>query len=302
MLKKVYEDLDHYFVTVRNDFSERVLEKERAHYVTQILRDPVKLLLNDMQSYRILRKEKPDVIITTGAGDVFPTCFLGKMQDCRIVFLETFARVSEPSMVGRLLNPLADLTLVQWKPMLQHYKNAQYSGPIYEAAETQELPDEPKVFVVTGTHTASFHRLVKSVDELVGKGEIAGLSGAQIGHSTHEPKNFPWSRFLPYEEFLEQLRTNDIILTHDGASSIGLALSFGKRVVVVPRRREFREVEYASKQNLARHLASEGLVVLVEDVLDIPAGLAKAKEMKPPRETRKEKGPAHIIKEFLENL
>lgn len=302
MLKDLYQDLDHYFVTVKDDFSERVLEKERTHFVTQILRDPVRFLLNDMQSFSILRKEKPDVIITTGAGDVYPTCFLGKMQECRIIFLETFARVSEPSLVGRVLTPLADLTLVQWKPMLEHYKNAIYSGPIYEATEVGELPENPKIFVVTGTHTASFHRLVKGVDELVGDGIVSGVSGAQIGHSSYEPKNFHWHRFLPFEEFLDHIRGSDIILTHDGASSIGLALSHGKRVVVMPRRRELREVEYASKQNLARHLESEGLAVLVDDVDDIPAGLVKASEVRPTVETSEREGPVHIIKRFLEDL
>ena len=301
MLREVYENLNHYFVTVRNDFSERVLENERTYFVTQILRDPAKLFLNSLESYRILRKENPDVIITTGAGDVFPTCLMGRIKDCRIVFLETFARVSEPSLVGRLLPPLADLTLVQWEPMLRYYRKAVYSGPIYETAEIKGMPASPKIFIVTGTHTASFHRLVKGMDELVGKGEISGVMGAQIGHSTYEPENFPWSRFLPFEVFLKKLKESDIIITHDGASSVGLALSFGKRVVIVPRRREFREVEYASRQNLAKHLATKGLAVLIEEVPDIPGGLSRAKEITTMRRVPEEKGPADIIKSFLES-
>jgi UDP-N-acetylglucosamine:LPS N-acetylglucosamine transferase len=301
MLREVYEELDHYFVTVRNDFSEQVLEKEKRYYIAQILRNPGKVLVNGVEGFRILKKERPDVIITTGAGDVLPTCILGKIMGSKIVFLETFARVREPSLVGRLLAPFADKVLVQWKPMTGHYKNAVYSGPIYETSVLSELPDRPKIFMVTGTHTASFHRLVKHVDDMVKSGDVT-ISGAQIGHSSYEPKNFSWKRFIPFDRFLEDLRESDIVLTHDGASSMGLALSFGKRVVVVPRRKEFGEVEYASKQDLARFLADQGLVTLVDNVEEIEKGISQAKEMSTTKSLQLGAGPVDLIDNYLSSL
>jgi len=301
MLKEVYENLDHYFVTVQNEFSEHVLDRDKKYYVTQILRNLGKLILNGLESLRVLRRERPAVIITTGAGDVLPTCLLGKIMGCKIVFLETFARVREPSLVGRLLAPFADMVIVQWKSMLDHYKNAVCSGPIFNVSKLEQIPDDPKVFIATGTHTASFHRLLKFADELAERGEIS-VTSSQIGHSSYEPENFPWARFLPWEAFQHSLRNSDIVLTHDGASSIGLALSFGKRVVVVPRKKQFGEVGYASKHDLARYLADEGLVVLVEDVQDIPKGISKAAGMTDSKEVLPGRGPAEVIDEYLTEI
>ncbi len=301
MLRDAFEPHDHYFVTVDSDFSRELLRGERAYYITQILREPARFILNSYKALGILRKERPDAIVTTGAGDVLPTCFLGKSMGSRIVFLETFARVREPSLVGRFLAPIADLVLVQWKPMLQHYGKAVYSGPIYRAEEFQEIPERPRVFIVTGTHTASFHRLVQGVDDLVGRGEMS-VGMAQIGHSTYEPRNYPWKRFMPFDEFLAELEKSDIVLTHDGASSIGLALSHGKRVVVVPRRKEFGEVEYASKQDLARYLADMNLITLVDDVIDAPAGLSRVDRILPGEKAGSETGPVNLIREYLAGL
>ncbi|MEE9116501.1 MAG: PssD/Cps14F family polysaccharide biosynthesis glycosyltransferase [Thermoplasmata archaeon] len=301
MLKEVYQDLDHYFVTVKNDFSEKVMESEKSYYITQILRDPGKLLVNALEGFRILKKERPDVIITTGAGDVLPTCILGKIMGSKVVFLETFARVRKPSLVGRFLVPFADKVLVQWQSMTEHYKNAIYSGPIYVATERERLPERPRIFMATGTHTASFHRLVEHVDAMVEKGEIE-VSGAQIGHSSYEPKNFPWERFISFDRFLKSLRDSDIVLTHDGASSMGLALSFGKHVIVVPRKKEYGEVEYASKQDLARYLAGEGLVTMVENVEDIGEGISRAMNMGRVKSVEWETGPIEIIEDYLSTL
>lgn len=301
MLRDAFEQYDHYFVTVENDFSREILQKERAYYITQILRDPTRFALNCYEALSILRKERPDVIITTGAGDVLPTCYLGKGLGSKIVFLETFARVREPSLVGRFLSPMADLVLVQWKQMLQHYKKAVYSGPVYDVAKFQEAPESPRVFLVTGTHTASFHRLVEAVDELAGRGEM-NVSKGQIGHSSYEPKNFPWQRFMPFAEFLEETKDSDVVLTHDGASSMGLALSHGKRVVVVPRRKEFGEVEYASKQDLARYLADKKLILLVNDVRKIARGVSEIGRMTPTKEVETVEGPSRMVADFLAEI
>ncbi len=301
MLKEVYQNLDHYFVTIKDDFSEHVMESEKSYYITQILRNPGKLPVNALEGFRILKQERPDVIITTGAGDVLPTCILGKIMGSKVVFLETFARVREPSLVGRFLAPFADKVLVQWQPMTQQYKNAVYSGPVYMASEQERLPERPRIFMATGTHTASFHRLVEHVDAMVEKGEI-DVSGAQIGHSSYEPKNFPWERFVPFDTFLKSLKDSDIVLTHDGASSMGLALSFGKHVVVVPRKKEFGEVEYASKQDLARYLAGQGLVTMVENVEDIGEGVSRAIDMGAVKSVGGKTGPIEIIKDYLLTL
>jgi beta-1,4-N-acetylglucosaminyltransferase len=81
---------------------------------------------------RVLLKENPDIIITTGGGEIaVPFCYIGKLFGKHIIFIETLARINEPSSGGRLVYPIANLFLVQWKKLLHAYgKKAKYWGNV----------------------------------------------------------------------------------------------------------------------------------------------------------------------------
>ena len=80
---------------------------------------------------KTLRKENPDVVITTGALVAFPFCLLAKLRGKKVVYIESFARVENKSLTGRLVYPFADLFLVQWESMLKCYPKAKYVGGIF---------------------------------------------------------------------------------------------------------------------------------------------------------------------------
>lgn len=88
---------------------------------------------NFFQVLRILRKERPDVVMTSGAGVAFTPCYLAKLLfGAKIIFIETSSRFDKPSLIGRLLYPIADLFLVQWLGVLKYYgKKAKYAGCLF---------------------------------------------------------------------------------------------------------------------------------------------------------------------------
>lgn len=83
------------------------------------------------RSWRVLRAEKPDCIITTGALSAYPISLLGKLRGCRLVYIESFARASSASLTGKLLYRIADLFIVQWEEGLRFFPKAVYGGGIY---------------------------------------------------------------------------------------------------------------------------------------------------------------------------
>lgn len=90
-----------------------------------------KLLWNSIISIRIIIKEKPDVIICTGVLSVLPLCLLAKMRKKQLIYLESFAKVTSPTLTGKLLYKFADRFYVQWETMLSVFPNAIYRGSIY---------------------------------------------------------------------------------------------------------------------------------------------------------------------------
>ena len=80
---------------------------------------------------KIMFREKPDVVVTTGALITFPFCLYGKLLGAKVIYIETFARVNDRSLTGRLVYPIADLCLVQWESLLKFYPKAKYVGGIF---------------------------------------------------------------------------------------------------------------------------------------------------------------------------
>lgn len=128
-LRQLFEARDHFFLTFKRDDSKEL--PGRVYFVKDPKRSPMALLKNLLQSVRILMKERPDVIMTTGAGVVIPFCLLSRLSGSRIVFIESFCRVKQPSLTGRILYPFANLFLVQWEELLEAYgKKARYWGGV----------------------------------------------------------------------------------------------------------------------------------------------------------------------------
>jgi len=71
--------------------------------------------------------------MTSGAGVALTPCYLAKMLfGAKIIFIETSSRFDRPSLIGRMLYPIADLFLVQWPGALKYYgKKAKYAGCLF---------------------------------------------------------------------------------------------------------------------------------------------------------------------------
>jgi UDP-N-acetylglucosamine:LPS N-acetylglucosamine transferase len=120
----------NFFITVKRKQSKELLKDKKTYFVIDPKRNPLKLLLNFLQSLKILLKEKPNIIISTGASSAIPACYLGKFFGCKIIFIESLAAVEKPSLSGRFAYPIADLFIVQWKNLLKFYKKGIYGGQL----------------------------------------------------------------------------------------------------------------------------------------------------------------------------
>lgn len=129
-IKKVFEKHEYFFVTFRRE--DTINFEERVYFVEDPKRNLLKLVKNVFQAARILLIERPNVIITTGAGVVVPLCYVGKLLGTRIIYIESFARIDSASLSGKLIYPIADLFFVQWRHLLGKYgKKAQYGGSVF---------------------------------------------------------------------------------------------------------------------------------------------------------------------------
>ena len=81
-------------------------------------------LRNIVQAFRYVRRYKPDVVISTGAGITVPFFLLAKMAGAVCIYIETGARITTPSLTGRILYPFSSLFIIQSEALQSFYPKA----------------------------------------------------------------------------------------------------------------------------------------------------------------------------------
>jgi beta-1,4-N-acetylglucosaminyltransferase len=131
-LKAATKGHDRFWVTFKSPITRKTLKGEKLYVVEDPRRNPMNFIPLFFKSLQLFWKERPDVVMTTGAGVAIPFCMIAKLFGKKLVFVESFARTETPSITGRVLYPLADLFLVQWRKNLKHYGDkAKYVGQLY---------------------------------------------------------------------------------------------------------------------------------------------------------------------------
>ena len=131
-LLDAFEGRDYFFVTYDSEATKNLNNAYFIKFEERGLKAKIMLIKTLIKAFRILIKEKPDVIISTGGGEIaVPFCYVGKVLGAKVIFIETLSRITTPSRGGQLVYPIADLFLVQWESLLKKYGDkAKYWGKV----------------------------------------------------------------------------------------------------------------------------------------------------------------------------
>lgn len=131
-LKPVWSAQDRFWVTFDKPDASSYLRNERwyqAYFPTN--RNIFNLIRNTFVALRVLRKERPDVIISSGAAVAVPFFYIGKLLGAKLIYIEVFDRMDKPTVTGRLVYPIVDKFIVQWPEMKKVYPKAVDLGSIF---------------------------------------------------------------------------------------------------------------------------------------------------------------------------
>lgn len=102
-------------------------EGARVFHLCHPRRSLLRTAANAAQALRLLLRERPRLIVSTGADVAVPVLVIGKLLGATTVFVETGGTV-EPSLAGRLCYPFSDLFIVQWPEKLRAFPKAVVSS------------------------------------------------------------------------------------------------------------------------------------------------------------------------------
>ena len=78
-----------------------------------------------------MKKERPDLIISSGAAVAVPFFYLGKLFGAKLIYIEVFDRIDKSTMTGKMVYPIVDKFIVQWDEQLKVYPKAVNLGSIF---------------------------------------------------------------------------------------------------------------------------------------------------------------------------
>jgi len=145
------------------------------------------------------------------------------------------------------------------------------------------------ILVTVGTHSQSFNRLIKTVDELVGKNKIRDNVIIQIGYSDYIPKNCQWFKFINLNKFEKLIKKSSLIVAHAGVGSIMSALKYNKPTIVIPRLKKFNEHRDNHQLQITKQLEKQKRIIAVYNIDDLENAIKKAIKWKSRKTKRKTK-------------
>jgi UDP-N-acetylglucosamine:LPS N-acetylglucosamine transferase len=127
-LQPAWQDADRSWVTLDSTDVRYLLKDERVHFAHGPTNRSAKALLANIRlAWSLVRRERPEAILSTGAALAVPFFLAGKVFGARLVYVESLTRIEGLSLTGRIVYPLADAFFVQW-PTTTRQRRARFEG------------------------------------------------------------------------------------------------------------------------------------------------------------------------------
>jgi UDP-N-acetylglucosamine--N-acetylmuramyl-(pentapeptide) pyrophosphoryl-undecaprenol N-acetylglucosamine transferase len=302
-LEPLWRDFPRVFVTEDTALGKSIATLQTTAFVPHFalgqarLGSPFRMLATALKSMvvsaRIVFSNRPDVVITTGAGSQLFIVVWARLTGARIILIDSFARFNKPSAFARLAGPLAHVRVAQAAESARHWPGAFMFDP-FRRLDGPRPAKKAQLFATVGA-TLPFPRLVDIVAEANRRGAIPEDVLIQTGTGGARPEGMETVETLPFDVVQETLRDADIVICHGGTGSLITALKAGCRVIAVPRRFALGEHYDDHQAEIVSAFHARGLLEIADTADELVAALARVRTREPVRATT---DPSALI-EFL---
>lgn len=130
-LKSYWQRHNRFWVVDRGMDTDYFLKNEKKYFgYFPDSRNAFNALFNVILALKILKRERPDILLSDGAGIAVPFLIMGKLFGLKTVFIEPYDFVCYPSLTGKIVYKFVDLFLVQHKFQIKWYPKAKYWGSL----------------------------------------------------------------------------------------------------------------------------------------------------------------------------
>jgi UDP-N-acetylglucosamine:LPS N-acetylglucosamine transferase len=130
-LTQGWSDYETCYITTSDAVRDKLSKLGKTYVVGECNRErPIKVLKVIYRCLAVILKERPNVLISTGAAAGCIACFAAKLLGAKVIWIDSITNVNRLSLSGRMVRYTADLFLVQWPDLAKKYKKAAYVGAV----------------------------------------------------------------------------------------------------------------------------------------------------------------------------
>lgn len=119
----------HFYINHKIPLPEHL--KDKSTFIVHSERD-WKFIINLCEAFYYLLKNRPKVLLSFGAGPIVPFALVGKyIFGIKIIYIETFCAITEPSMTGKIMYRISDFFGYQWEDLKRFFPNGNFVGQIF---------------------------------------------------------------------------------------------------------------------------------------------------------------------------
>ncbi|MCR4279889.1 MAG: undecaprenyldiphospho-muramoylpentapeptide beta-N-acetylglucosaminyltransferase [Candidatus Komeilibacteria bacterium] len=250
--------------------------KLRRYFSWKNFTDPFHIIVGFVQAHKILRRFKPDVVISAGSFVAVPVVYAAKTLGIKVLVHQLDIQVG---LANSLAARVADTVTVSWADLLEKFPGHK---PIWTGTPVRKYIIEPVshslnddlhmdksrsqlLFMGGGTGAAGLNRLViDALPKLLKKYGVTHLTGANRSikpQLSESEKRWYVQYDFAYEDFGHILQRSDLVICRAGLGTISELMAIGKPSILIPMPETHQEAnaEFFARQGAAEQLDQIGL-------------------------------------------
>lgn len=158
------------------------------------------------------------------------------------------------------------------------------------------------IFVVLGTQDKSFERLLIEVERQIKKGNIQDKVIVQSGNTKYKSDVMEIIDFVSMKEFEQYIKKSKYVITHGGVGTILDALKKNKKIIAVPRLKEYEEHENNHQLEIIKQFEEENYLLACYELKELDIKIKEIRNFKPKKYIGNNEKMINLISDYIEKL
>ena len=157
------------------------------------------------------------------------------------------------------------------------------------------------ILVMLGTQKNDFSRLLKEIESCIDDGIIQEEVVVQAGFTKYDTNKMQLFDLIGRDELDKKKEEARFIITHGGVGSIVGALKLGKKVIAVPRLKQYKEHVNDHQKQIVENFDQKGYIKGVKDIKDLKKAILEIDEFQPKKFESNTQSIINIVENYIEN-